>query len=66
MHTGRELPRFSRAKLSEVKVRPQYRALVRYRLMVLEYAWTHGPAALGTARASSDAEALALGIVGRT
>jgi helix-turn-helix protein len=34
-------------KLSDVKVRPQYRTWVRYRLMVLEYAWAHGPAAAG-------------------
>src|SRR5216683_1038229 len=32
-------------KLSDVKVRPQYRTRVRYRLVVLEYAWEHGPAA---------------------
>ena len=30
-------------KLSDVKVRPQYRTRVRYRLVVLEYAWEHGP-----------------------
>ena len=34
-------------KLSDVKVRPQYRTRVRYRLVVLEYAWEHGPAAPG-------------------
>src|SRR5216684_7061493 len=34
-------------KLSDVKVRPQYRTRVRYRLLVLEYAWQHGPAAAG-------------------
>jgi transposase InsO family protein len=34
-------------KLSEVKVRPQYRTWVRHRLIVLEYAWAHGPAAAG-------------------
>src|SRR5258708_15759579 len=34
-------------KLSDVKVRPQYRTRVRYRLRVLEYAWQHGPAAAG-------------------
>jgi transposase InsO family protein len=34
-------------KLSDVKVRPQYRTRVRYRLVVLEYAWAHGPAAAG-------------------
>src|SRR5260370_25327773 len=34
-------------KLSDVKVRPQYRTRVRYRLVVLEYAWEHGPAAAG-------------------
>jgi len=36
-------------KLSDVKVRPQYRTRVRYRLLVLEYAWQHGPAARGPA-----------------
>jgi len=34
-------------KLSDVKVRPQYRTRVRYRLLVLEYAWQHGLAAAG-------------------
>src|SRR5258708_3972692 len=34
-------------KLSDVKVRPQYRTRVRSRLVVLEYAWEHGPAAAG-------------------
>ncbi len=34
-------------KLSDVKVRPQYRTRVRYRLLVLGYAWQHGPAAAG-------------------
>ena len=34
-------------KLSDVKVRPQYRTWVRHRLVVLEYAWAHGPAAAG-------------------
>src|SRR5260370_40124445 len=34
-------------KLSDVKVRPPYRTRVRYRLLVLEYAWQHGPAAAG-------------------
>lgn len=34
-------------KLSDVKVRPQYRTRVRYGLLVLEYAWQHGPAAAG-------------------
>jgi len=34
-------------KLSDVKVRPQYRTRVRYRLLVLDYAWQHGPAAAG-------------------
>src|SRR5260370_41879795 len=34
-------------KLSDVKVRPQYRTRVRYRLRVLEHAWQHGPAAAG-------------------
>ena len=34
-------------KLSDVKVRPQYRTRVRYRLLVLEYAGQHGPAAAG-------------------
>src|SRR6266566_264429 len=34
-------------KLSDVKVRPQYRTWVRHRLIVLEYAWAHGPAAAG-------------------
>ena len=34
-------------KLSDVKVRPQYRRWVRHRLIVLEYAWAHGPAAAG-------------------
>jgi transposase len=34
-------------KLSDVKVRPQYRTRVRYRLLVLEYTWQHGPAAAG-------------------
>src|ERR1700694_3741867 len=34
-------------KLSDVKVRPQYRTRVRYRLVVLEYAWAQGPAAAG-------------------
>jgi hypothetical protein len=32
-------------KLSDVKIRPQYRTCVRHRLIVLEYAWAHGPAA---------------------
>ena len=34
-------------KLSDVKVRPQYRTRVRYRLLVLEYAREHGPTAAG-------------------
>src|SRR5215470_4927543 len=34
-------------KLSDVKVRAQYRTWVRHRLIVLEYAWAHGPAAAG-------------------
>lgn len=34
-------------KLSDIKVRAQYRTWVRYRLTVLEYAWAHGPAAAG-------------------
>ncbi len=34
-------------KVRDVKVRPQYRTRVRYRLVVLEYAWAHGPAAAG-------------------
>jgi len=34
-------------KLSDVKARPQYRTWVRHRLVVLEYAWAHGPAAAG-------------------
>jgi len=34
-------------KLSDVKVWPQYRTWVRHRLVVLEYAWAHGPAAAG-------------------
>src|SRR4029450_2260086 len=34
-------------KPSDVKVRPQYRTWVRHRLVVLEYAWAHGPAAAG-------------------
>ena len=35
-------------KLSDLKgVRPQYRIRVRYRLLVLEYARTHGLAAAG-------------------
>src|SRR4030095_5994813 len=34
-------------KLSDVKVRPQYRTRVRYRLLVLEYTQAHGPAAAG-------------------
>ena len=34
-------------KLGDVKVRPQYRTRVRYRLLALEYAWQHGPAAAG-------------------
>jgi transposase InsO family protein len=34
-------------KLSDVKVRPQYRTRVRYRLLVLEYASAHGPTAAG-------------------
>jgi len=34
-------------KLSDVKVRPQYRTWVRYRLTVLEYAWAHRCAAAG-------------------
>ena len=34
-------------KLSDVKVRAQYRTRVRYRLLVLEYAGEHGPAAAG-------------------
>ena len=34
-------------KLSDVKVRQQYRTRVRYRLLVLGYAWQHGPAAAG-------------------
>jgi len=53
-------------KLSDVKVRPQYRTRVRYRLLVLEYAWEHGPAAAGRLRTqrsddSPVAEALAAG-----
>ena len=32
-------------KLSDVKVRPQYRTWVRHGLIVLEYAWAHGLAA---------------------
>jgi len=34
-------------KLSDVKVRPQFWTLVRYRLMILEYTWAHEPAAAG-------------------
>jgi transposase-like protein len=34
-------------KLSDVQVRTQYRIRVRYRLMVLEYASSHGPTAAG-------------------
>src|SRR5437899_7496423 len=34
-------------KLSDVKVRPQYRTRVRYRLLVLEYAREHGSSAAG-------------------
>jgi len=34
-------------KLSDIKVRPQYRTWVCYRLTVLEYAWAHGPTAAG-------------------
>src|SRR3989442_2546377 len=34
-------------KLSDVKVRPQYRTRVRYRLLVLEYAREHGASAAG-------------------
>ena|SRR6266404_4894653 len=34
-------------KLGDVKVRLQYRTRVRYRLLVLEYAGQHGPAAAG-------------------
>jgi transposase InsO family protein len=34
-------------KLSDVKVRAQYRVRVRYRLMVLAYAGEHGPTAAG-------------------
>lgn len=34
-------------KLSDVKVRPQYRTRVRYRLLVLDYARAHGPTAAG-------------------
>jgi hypothetical protein len=34
-------------KLSDVKVRPQYRTRVRYRPLVPEYAGEHGPAAAG-------------------
>ena len=34
-------------KLSDSKVRPQYRTWVRYRVTVLEYSWAHGPAAAG-------------------
>src|SRR5215471_10077834 len=34
-------------KLSDVKVRPQYRTWVRYRLTVLEYAGAHGATAAG-------------------
>src|SRR6266568_1709515 len=33
-------------KLRDVKVRPQYRTWVRHRLIVLEYASTHAPAAI--------------------
>jgi len=34
-------------RLSDVKVRPQYRTRVRYRLLVLEYAGKHGKTAAG-------------------
>src|SRR5499427_8070724 len=34
-------------KLSDVKVRSQYRTRVRYRLLVLQYAQAHGPSAAG-------------------
>src|SRR5438034_8916221 len=34
-------------KLSDVKVRQQYRTRVRYRRLVLGYAWQDGPAAAG-------------------
>src|SRR5215813_1401600 len=34
-------------KLSDVKVRAQYRTRVRYRLLVLQYAQAHGPSAAG-------------------
>jgi hypothetical protein len=35
-------------KLSDVKVRPLYRTRVRYRLLVLEYAWQHGASRRGS------------------
>ena len=34
-------------KVSDVQVRTQYRTWVRYRLMVLEYASSHGQPAAG-------------------
>src|SRR5215467_5263188 len=34
-------------KLSDVKVRSQYRTRVRYRLLVLQYAQAHGPSTAG-------------------
>ena len=34
-------------KLSDVKVRAQYRTRLRYRLLVLQYAQAHGPSAAG-------------------
>jgi hypothetical protein len=37
-------------KLSDVKVRAQYRTRVRYRLVVLEYAGARGAAAAGRHR----------------
>jgi hypothetical protein len=37
-------------KLSDVKVRRQYRAWVRHRLVVFEYAWAPGPAVAGRRR----------------
>lgn len=42
-------------KLSDVKVRPQYRRQVRYRLLVLEYARAHGPTAAGRHYGSASA-----------
>jgi hypothetical protein len=43
--TGLSGSRGAMIKLSDVKVRPQYRTRVRYRLLVLQYAQAHGPAA---------------------